>query len=305
MKEEKKFGFITITKRDIIFILAFIAIACIVFGCVFVLRYYNYRKAVNLLEDGEYEKAYEAFHELGDYRDSEEKLAEAKKEIFKNAKVGSKVYFGNYFVGNDKDDMKRDDISWIVLEIKDGKALLITEKNVDYYKWKSGYYSYHELPSWEDSTLRNYLNTQFLKDAFSEEEIKKIADTTVVPDVEDHKDRFADALSNEERVKENETVDKVFVLSYSEAEKCFASDEERKSEPTKYTRKTNRSIEPRLFHSADLAETEVRSWWLRTRIDTTNNENHYICCVTASGRLVRETPSTNHAIRPVIWVSIE
>lgn len=303
MEEKKKGGYITITKKDLLWVAGFVIVAILAFAGILIARHVNYRKAVQLFEDGQYDKAYEAFLKLNDYRDCPEKLIEVKHAMLINAKPGDRIYFGNYYTGDKKDDKKEYDIAWVVLEVNDGKALLISEQNIDYFRWQVDNYNY-ELKSWEDSALRSYLNYNFLNGAFSEEEKAKILDTVVVPDKDTHEDRFADALDLHDRVKENETVDKVFVLSVSEAMNYFSTDESRKSDPTIYTTRTNKYMEPTLFHTADLVYDETHSWWLRTRIDTRANE-HYVCYVEESGRIVRGDCYNNHAIRPVIRVSME
>lgn len=300
MKTEKKVGFITITKRDIICVSAIIGVACVAIIAHLLIRLHNYNKAVKLFEDGDYLTAYDTFLDLKDYKDSPEKLKEVKKALIQNATVGSKLYFGYFYIGDEKDDEKKADIQWEVLEIKDGKALLITTENVYYSIWGQ---SYRELPSWEDSLLRNYLNGNFYLNAFSDEERARIVETVVAPDEDTHSDMFADALGKYDRPKENETVDKVFVLSISEAMKYFSTDESRKSNPTHYTVRLNRYTEPTFFHTADLAYDECHSWWLRNKIDT-KYEEHFNCYVTATGHIMRAN-SSNHAVRPVIWISIE
>ncbi|MBR6019496.1 MAG: hypothetical protein IK055_04700 [Lachnospiraceae bacterium] len=302
MNTEKKVGFITITKKDIIVVLSIIGIACIAFIVYLLIRFFNYRKAVKLFEDGEYLKAYEAFDALKEYKDSSEKIAEIKELLLQNATVGSNVYFGYYYIGDEKDNEKKGDILWKVLEIKDGKALLITTQNVYYSMWGQ-YDSYDKMPFWEDSMLRNYLNGNFYLNAFSDEERAKIVETVVKPDEDTRSDMFADALGKYDRPKENETVDKVFVLSISEAMKYFPTDESRKSSPTYYTVRCNKYMEPGLFHTTDLIHDECYSWWLRNKIDT-KYEEHFNCYVTATGNIMRAN-SGNHAVRPVIWITLD
>ena len=298
-----KGGYITVTKKALKITIAVVVSLAVIIGAFLLVNLYNYKKAVKLLKNGQYEEAYDLFTILKGFKDSPEKLVEVKKAMLKNAQPGQRIYFGSYYTGSDKEYREKKDIAWIVLEVKDGKAMLISEKNIDYEFWGKENFN-DQMLSWEDSFLRNGLNNIFLFKAFSDEEIAKIADTVVVPDEDTHVDRFADALNKYERVKENEVVDKVFVLSMSEAMKYFPTDESRKSEPTEYTIQQNRYMEPALFHTVDLIHDETHSWWLRTRIDTVNDE-HFICYVEDSGRIVRGSASNNHALRPVIWVSME
>jgi len=67
---------------------------------------------------------------------------------------------------------------WRVLEVKDGKALLITENIIELRK----YHSTNTSITWETCDLRKYLNGEFYNNTFSEEEKKQIAEITVKND---------------------------------------------------------------------------------------------------------------------------
>jgi len=105
-------------------------------------------------------------------------------------------------------------ISWRVLEkFEDGTALIVTEGAVG-----CGAYNREcESITWEDCTLRKWLNSGFFDTAFTPEECAAIIDTEVVND-----DNLMYGTPGG-----NDTVDKVFLLSIDEVEKYFASDEDR------------------------------------------------------------------------------
>jgi len=109
--------------------------------------------------------------------------------------VGEIVKFGNY--------------SWRVLEVRDGKALLLTDKIVD-----SSIYDLEPAGgvTWETSFLRNYLNGVYLQN-FTEEEQAQIAETTI---------------SNPDNLwygtpGGDDTRDKLFLLSLEEADRYFGN----------------------------------------------------------------------------------
>lgn len=87
--------------------------------------------------------------------------------------------------------------------------------------------------TWSTCSLRNWLNTEYLVQAFSAEEQELIADTNVHND----DDAWTGAPGGED------TVDKVFVLSIEEAQKYFEDNDSR---------------------ITTFPDGEEASWWLRT-----------------------------------------
>lgn len=115
-----------------------------------------------------------------------------------SAVVGNRVKLGNY--------------EWFVLDKKDDKLLVLSRYLICYQK-------YNEVPDgteWEDVTwsecsLRKWLNTEFLMQTFSAEELERITDTRVHTE-----DNYGIPGGDD-------TVDKVFLLSIEEAEKYATS----------------------------------------------------------------------------------
>lgn len=73
--------------------------------------------------------------------------------------------------------------------------------------------------TWEECTLRKWLNNDFYNDTFTDGE-RKLIETTLLSNSGDTEDGIKEA---------NGTKDKVFLLSAEEAEKYFTSDEDRKT----------------------------------------------------------------------------
>jgi hypothetical protein len=106
--------------------------------------------------------------------------------------VGEIVDFGGY--------------QWRVLEARDGKALLLSEQVL-------GHQAYHEgwqEATWENSTLRAYLNGEFLN-SFSAEDRARIAPTRVV----NHDNPWSGTPGG------NDTEDYIFLLSIEEVVEYF------------------------------------------------------------------------------------
>jgi tetratricopeptide (TPR) repeat protein len=169
----------------------------------------EYQAAEQLLASGDYTEAIAAFSALGDYKDSTERITEAEnliigeecqalKQQLSTAIIGSIVKYGEY--------------EWRVLDKTNNKLLIIANDIVKYLAYNSEYVSI----TWEQCTLREYLNGEFYS-KFTEAEKALIADTKVV-----NADNSKYGTSGG-----NDTTDKIFLLSIDEANKYFKDDSER------------------------------------------------------------------------------
>ena len=96
--------------------------------------------------------------------------------------------------------------SWRVLEIQDGKALLLSDKVIE----RRAYHEPGRAVTWETCTLRQYLNGEFY-DSFSAAEKALIAETRLTND-----DNPWYGTSGG-----NATTDRIFLLSLEEVVKYF------------------------------------------------------------------------------------
>ncbi|MCD7890247.1 MAG: DUF6273 domain-containing protein [Ruminococcus sp.] len=145
----------------------------------------------------DYESAISAFEELGDCSDAIEKMAEIKEEHpYESAKGGDVIEFGGY--------------SWIVLDKTEDTMLIITEDTIEAKAYNLDY----DGVTWEECTLRTYLNGTFY-DSFSEEEQMMIAETKST--------NFDNSKYGTDGG--NDTTDKIFLLSLDEAEEYMTEDE--------------------------------------------------------------------------------
>ena len=91
----------------------------------------------------------------------------------KNPYIGKIVKFGNY---------KGSELTWKVLAIEDGKALLVTENVLDFQKYseQAGTKGINgDVISYEGSDLRTWLNGSFRNEAFSAGEAAQLQTVTV------------------------------------------------------------------------------------------------------------------------------
>lgn len=112
------------------------------------------------------------------------------------------VYFGKY-PQSDKTGEASEEIKWRVLSVSEEEVLLIADSNLDVQRYNDSF----GAVTWENSTLRSWLNDYFLNKAFSKEEQNYILDTVV-----------KNSVDNQYGISGgNDTVDKVFILSADEA----------------------------------------------------------------------------------------
>ena len=159
-----------------------------------------YNKALSLLESGSYDDAIKVFTDLSDCSDSKEKAIEVLKKTFAvgAVKKGDKIEFGKY--------------TWRILDIQSNSAMLITDEVID----EMQYYSEWKYITWKQSTIRQYLNSEFYN-TFSEEEKAVIKETDIV-----NNNNPEYGTTGGENTK-----DKIFLLSIDEVNKYFASDNDR------------------------------------------------------------------------------
>ena len=158
--------------------------------------------------------------------------------VLKGVEVGDYIEFGAYEQDNNTSNGE-EPIEWRVLEVEGNRALLISEKALDCVEYNEMWADI----TWEDCTLREWLNNEFINEAFSSSEKSQIP--TVKVEAEDNPEYGTEAG--------NDTEDKVFLLSIDEAEKYFDSDAERMCKPTEYANEKD------IFVNED-----YESCWLRS-----------------------------------------
>lgn len=239
----------------------------------------KYDRAVKYIETGEYQAAYILLDGL-EYKDSTEKLQSIKPLLLAKAKPGDTVFLGTYEQDNNTSNGK-EDIAWLVLEVKDGKALVVSKYALDCKQYNTS----NTVVTWETCTLRKWLNNDFINAAFSSYE-KAMIPTVMVS---------ADKRPGHSANPGNATQDQVFLLSITEANKYFNSNGARQCEPTDYA-VANGSSES---NSGNFCR-----WWLRSPGSTQDSAAY----VFSGGGVIESGNDVDigtSAVRPALWISIK
>ena len=231
----------------------------------------KYQKATNLNAFGKYDEAYAIYVTLTGYKDVDKQLAEDDNMIAaaRDAKfaVGNYVTFGTYpqtKAGNDATP-----IEWLVLARDGDKALLISRYGLDVQPYNKDYTSV----TWETCTLRTWLNSTFYNKAFSSAEQAAILTT----DVDNSKSQCYSIWTTSGG---NNTQDKVFLLSYAEANKYFG------------------------VGKGSSKKTAAGVRWLRSPSYSQSNAA-YVYIVGSIYFYSRNVDSDSEAVRSALWVDIE
>ena len=207
-------------------------------------------------------------------------------------KAGDIITFGRYPQTADGTDQTP--IEWIVLEVKDGKALVISRYGLDAVPYNT------ELVdvTWEKCTLRAWLNGDFLNAAFTPEEQTTILMTEV-------DNSTAQGYGKWDTDGGNNTQDQVFLLSYEEANRYFGVTFENISNTKSRVQVTDYAISRGAYTSSNnKTESGAKAgcWWLRSPGDS----QILAACVNDDGSLCFVyVPYPNGCVRPALWINLE
>ena len=161
--------------------------------------------------------------------------------VDERTKVGDKITLGKYEQNGDGGE--KEAISWTVIKVEEGRALLLADKCLAHTKFHETYETY----TWEYSDMRYMLNNDFYLAAFDDAEKALIEEVAL-----DNGENYVFSLGGG-----NETKDKVFLLSLDEAKELLTEDIIL-GVPTDAVKKT-----ASLTHG-----TKSCNWWLRTEGST-------------------------------------
>ena len=162
-------------------------------------------------------------------------------------------------------DENSEPLEWIVLEKSNNKALLLSK-----YLLTSHVYNDENVDiTWENCTMRKWLNSEYINTIFSKKEQGSILTTDVI-----NNDNAQYGTKGG-----NNTKDKLFLLSIDEVNKYFSS--------------ANQRVATYKGGSSD-------SWWLRSP----GNNQHGAAYVPYDGYLVENGYVVNnyYGVRPALWV---
>ncbi len=229
--------------------------------------------------------------------------------VLKDAKIGDIVQMGTY--EQDGDAETEDPICWDVLD-KDGDAVLLISHDVIAYQRFS---DSRKCVIWEDSEIRTWLNQEFYAEAFDETEQASIRETTLenpsTVGFAAHVDPSGDVQVRESRP---DTKDKIFLLSWKEAEQYYGN---RLTDASGLGRRPSRAVLqkrkaiftdliieelPAMYpYSRHLPEgTERLSWMLRS----TGMKDYTIFVIGYEGKWDQDYPDSYNGVRPVMWVNV-
>ena len=229
--------------------------------------------------------------------------------VLKDAKIGDIVQMGTY--EQDGDAETEDPICWDVLD-KDGDAVLLISHDVIAYQRFS---DSRKCVIWEDSEIRTWLNQEFYAEAFDEEEQASIRETTLenlsTVGFAAHVDPSGDVQVRESRP---DTKDKIFLLSWKEAEQYYGN---RLTDASILGRRPSRAVLqkrkaiftdliieelPAMYpYSRHLPDgTERLPWMLRS----TGMKDYTILVIGYEGKWDQDYPDSYNGVRPVMWVNV-
>lgn len=230
-------------------------------------------------------------------------------------KKGDEITFGSYpqTVSNNEA------LTWIVLDVDDTKhaMLLLSKYIIDVQPYHTGDDFIHGEShiTWENCSLRAWLNHEFLNHAFTTSEQNRILTTHLTnPDNEiQGKDDVYDAEGG------NDTDDKVFLLSLADVwhedasvpnsgkyftSKADKSNEERKAFATLYAIRQGVKIEDVTGEKtcANIENVQcAANWWLRSP----GRHKYFFSLVLVNGyvgTLGDYLKKTENGVRPAMWV---
>lgn len=195
-------------------------------------------------------------------------------------KIGDIFAFGSYAP---EGDYKKLPISWRVLAKEDDRMLVLSEKILDLQP-----FHWEENPvRWENSDLRQWLNTVFWNTAFTEAEQKLICQPE--PSEDPFDELFWQLLDLETAT--SDISDRVFLLSQADIMNHFPGEDP-------------------FFPGAEAEESEYiqqiggydQCWWLRSSMKSWAAAMIVSPCASIGVSMVRK--DNRQGVRPAMWVKL-
>ena len=226
----------------------------------------NLLRAKAMIREGQYREAYRLLKK--NKRDeSQELLSELvplyRESMLTQAEVGSYLVLGSY--EQDNNSYNGDElIEWLVAAKEEDRILLVSRYALDCYPYEDS----SSTATWESSSLRGWLNSEFCETAYENPRHSTEAG--------------------------RDTTDRIFLLSISEALEYFETNEARKCEPTNYARS---------FYA--FKANDGSCWyWLRTPGGSPNRA----ACVIGGGYVSyggEVIDDYRCCVRPAMWIGLQ
>ncbi len=205
--------------------------------------------------------------------------AELQNNDSRSLREGDIITLGHYEQDGNKNN-GLEAIEWQVLTVEDNRALVISRYGLD----AKPYNEEKTSVTWETCTLRAWLNVEFYKSTFSNEEKEQIQTVSVKnPNNATYGTKGG-----------NDTTDRIFLLSIDEAEQYFENDEARKCEPTAYSKNNGSWVND---------SSGMTWWWLRSP----GINGNYDATVHTNGNinyLGYRVNINNISVRPAFWLNL-
>ena len=236
-----------------------------------------FEEAKALMDAGDFGRAYALLNGIPGHEGVADLLTRSEFAPFRLER-GKTTTFGSYEQDNNTGN-GAEPIEWLVLDVEEDRALLISQYGLDVVPYNQK----KQDVGWDKSSVRQWLNGEFLNTAFSDSERSLILEATV-PNGKGQ----AASVSQDGK----DTQDYVFLLSSAETNKYMKSTLRRKCEPTAYARAKGAEISPK-----------CGTWLMRTRY---YNTKLHVEAIDAMGSYTHVAiDNARKMIRPVIWVKMK
>ena len=261
-REKKEFP----VKTLMIVMIALVVVAAVVLLGIFVIKpKAAIGSATRMAEKGDVAEAYEALDRMSKATDDDDE-AKGLKSVLEDAAQRKQEIQQKVFDTRKTAELKFGKYDWIVLEERDGKALVITKDIIS----QLVYHNVADDITWEECSLRAYLNGAFLNE-FSAEEKARIVET-----------QNKNTNNPEYSVKNGkDTKDSIFLLSLEEANLYFKDEASRAAK----------------FQHA------YGWWWLRSA----GMYENLAAMVTSDGTIAYTGSGVTYAnrgVRPAMWIKM-
>ena len=242
------------------------------------------------------------------------------------AEIGDLVCLGTYDTYPFNEETEP--IYWRVLDKKDGKLLILCDRLIDSFS-----YNYDpelaevENVTWENCSLRQFLNNEFLETMFTEDERKlvqtvtlenKAANEELLEQWGDWEDQDGIPYSEQTyQVREDDpdTEDKVFLLSYQEVLKYFGKPTEeyagdggypftQMEANSKWKALVTKTVDYNMIGYYEY-DTRYGAWMTRTLSTALNENGPLVTYITSEGQVFNFYTYAAMFIRPAMWISAE
>ena len=177
-------------------------------------------------------------------------------------------------------------IEWIILEMKEGRCLLLSRYALDV----KPYHTESVDITWENCFLRGWLNDGFLNSAFNDDERSAI----LLWDVDNGPDNCFEGYGT---TGGNPTADKIFLLSWAEADQYFSGNMAKICAATTYAYSKG-AWTSRSYTAAE--GKPACSWWLRSP----GFEQREAIRVGNIAHRRDDVAAVTNCVRPALWLNL-